>query len=369
MRPAASLRAAFFLYGQGLHFPGVAAVEQVVHAFVFAVGHLLVHLLLVELGVADLLDVADDAEGDGQAGRRTHVGQHHVDASVLGGLVVDHDIVQRDAVLADGNHFELAAVEAQTFLLVLAEEHGLAVLEHDGAVVADGAVGDGGVRLVVEDDAVLQHLGNRAAVVLGGAGHALGGKLRHTVEGAGEEGALGTHHELTGIEGVVDGAVGRGLCNLAELGGGAVLTLGETVDLVVEDGDVEVLVAAHGVDEVVAADGHRVAVAHVYPHAEGGVGEFDAGGDGAGATVDAVEAVGVDIVGDTARAADTGDHADVLFLVARLGEGGQQGGEDGVVATTGAPLHHLVALEISLGVFFIRFGNKMLFHINNLLIC
>ena len=136
--------------------------------------------------------------------------------------------------------------------------------------------------------------------MLGGAGHALGTQLRHAVEGACEEGSLGAHHEFAGVEGIVDGTVGRGLGHLAELRRGAILTFGETVDLVVEDGDVQVLVAAHSVDKVVAADGHGVTVAHVDPHAEGGVGEFDTCGDGAGASVDAVEAVGVDIIGDTA---------------------------------------------------------------------
>ena len=54
-----------FIEINGLYLPGVAAVEQVVHAFVFAVGHLLLHLLFVELGVADFLDVADDAQSHG----------------------------------------------------------------------------------------------------------------------------------------------------------------------------------------------------------------------------------------------------------------------------------------------------------------
>ena len=38
------------LVGVDSHLPGVAAVEQVVHALVFADVHLLFHLLFVELG-------------------------------------------------------------------------------------------------------------------------------------------------------------------------------------------------------------------------------------------------------------------------------------------------------------------------------
>ena len=153
--------------------------------------------------------------------------------------------------------------------------------------------------LVVEDHAVLQHLHHAGAVVLGGAGHDVGGELRQAVQRTGIESALRAHHQLTRVERVVDGAVRRGLGDLTELRGRAVLTFGEAVDFVVEDGDVEVLVTAHRMDEVVAADGHGVAVAHAHPHGESRVGQLHARGDGAGTPVDAVETVRVHIVRNT----------------------------------------------------------------------
>jgi hypothetical protein len=77
--------------------------------------------------------------------------------------------------------------------------------------------------------------------------------------------------------------------------------------------------------------------------------------------VDAVETVGVNIIGDTGRATDTGNHADVLLLVVGLREGVQQGVEDGVVATSRTPFDHLVAGEVGFCIFAVRFGNKMSF--------
>ena len=134
-----------------------------------------------------------------------------MDAGVLGGLVVDHDVVHRDAVLADGHRLQATAVEAQTLVLLLAEDHGLAILEDDGAVVTDGTVGDGGVGLVVEDHAVLQHFHHAGAIVLCGAGHDVGGQRRQAVQCACIEGALCAHHQLTRVEGVVDGVIRGGL--------------------------------------------------------------------------------------------------------------------------------------------------------------
>ena len=99
---------------------------------------------------------------------------------------------------------------------------------------------------------------------------------------------------------------------LAELRGGRVLPLGQAVDPVVEQQDVDVDVAAQGVEEVVAADGQAVAVAGDHPHLQLGPRALQSGGQGRGAAVDRVDAVGVHVVREAARAADAGDEDDVL---------------------------------------------------------
>ena len=65
---------------------------------------------------------------------------------------------------------------------------------------------------------------------------------------------------LTGLKGEVDRARGTRLGALARLRGRRVLTLGEAVDLVVEQQDLEVDVAAQRMDQVVATDRHGVTV-------------------------------------------------------------------------------------------------------------
>ena len=215
--------------------------------------------------------------------------------------------------------------------------------------------------LIVKYHAVLENFDNAGAVVFSGSFHDLAGESGDAVEGAGEESALSAHDEFAGVERIVDGAEGGSLGHLAEFGGGAVLSFGQAVNFVVEDGDVEVLVAADGMDEVVATDSHGVAVAHVHPNTEFGVGQFHAGSDSAGAAVNAVETVGVDIIRNTGRASDAGYHADILFFVASFGERVQHRGKNGVVTASGAPLNHLVAGEISLSIFNARFGDKMSF--------
>ncbi len=166
------------------------------------------------------------------------------------------------------------------------------------------------------------------------------------VDGAGDEAGLGAEGERDGVERVVERSLGAGLGDLALLGGGGVLALGEAVDPVVEQQDLQVDVAAQGVDEVVAADAQGVAVAGDDPHGQVRAGDGEAGGDGRGAAVDGVHAVGVHVVREARRAADAGDEDDVLAAQAELGQEALDGGEDRVVAAAGAPADLLVGLEV-----------------------
>ena len=76
-------------------------------------------------------------------------------------------------------------------------------------------------------------------------------------------------------------------------------------------------VAAQRVDEVVAADRQRVAVAGHHPDVEVGPGHGQAGGDGRRPTVDRVHPVRVHVVREPGRAADAGHEHGVLAAHAR----------------------------------------------------
>jgi hypothetical protein len=98
------------------------------------------------------------------------------------------------------------------------------------------------------------------------------------------------------VERRVDAAHRARLRLLAELGRGRVLALGEAVDPVVEHHHVDVDVAPEQVNEVVAADGQRVAVAGDEPDAEVGARRLEAGRERGRAAVDGVKAVRLHVV-------------------------------------------------------------------------
>ena len=166
------------------------------------------------------------------------------------------------------------------------------------------------------------------------------------VDRARDEARLRTDRDRQRVERLVDRPERRRLRHLAALGGRRVLALRQPVDLVVEEQDREVDVAAQRVDQVVAADRERVAVAGRDPHGQVGAHRREPCRDRGRPPVDGVHPVGLHVVREACGAPDAGDEDDVLTWDAELRHEGLQRGQDRVVAAAGAPAHLLVGLEV-----------------------
>ncbi len=137
-----------------------------------------------------------------------------------------------------------------------------------------------------------------------------------------------------------------GLGDLADLARRRVLPLGQAVDTVVEQQDLQIHIPAQRVDQMVPADRQRVAVAGHHPDAEVAPGGGQPGGDRRGPAVDRVHSIGVHVVRETGGAADTGDEDGVLPSDPQLRHEGLYRGQDRVVTAAGAPADLLVGLEL-----------------------
>lgn len=289
--------------GRLLDGPGVAGEDHVAELVKAVLGADLFDLLL-DLAVIDgRVDITDDTDSERQV-----VAVHHCELlvqEVAGAVgVVDEDVIEGIAVLSDGDSLEQEAVADESALEVFAEEHFLAVAQVDGALGTVFLVGDEVVDAVIENDAVLKHFDDRRTVVACGLDHDFTRGLELDVDGAGKEVAACAKDELGRDEGVFGRTVRRRFRDKAAVARGGVLSLCQTVNLVVEQQDVDVDIAADGVDEMVAADGKAVAVARDLPHGHVGAGHLEACRDGGGASVDGVEAIGVHVVGQTRAATD-----------------------------------------------------------------
>ena len=88
---------------------------------------------------------------------------------------------------------------------------------------------------------------------------------------------------------------------------------------------------------MIAADGKGVAVAAEHEDVQVRAAEGNAAGEGQGAAVDVMHAVGLDEIGEPAGAADAGDGGDFLVLQLALFDQLEIEGEDGEIAAAGAP--------------------------------
>ncbi len=157
-----------------------------------------------------------------------------------------------------------------------------------------------------------------------------------------DEGRLRPQGETDRVERYLEGSERRRLGDLAPFGGRRDLSLGEAVDLVVEEQDGQVHVPPQSMYEVVPSDRQTVPITDHDPHVQVGTGDGKSGGDGRCSPVDRVHAVGVHVVGESRGAPDARDEHGVLSAYPELGQQHLHRGENRVVATSGAPPHLLV---------------------------
>ena len=209
-------------------------------------------------------------------------------------------VVHQQRVLVGPGHLgrlqRPVAAEAQPLALARAEPDRLAVLQPDQQVTTGRRVLYRPERLVVEDRAVLVDLDERRSPVIRRGPQHAGEVLAVGVDRAGHEPGLGADGERQRVERGVQRAERGRLRHLPLFGGGRVLALGQPVDPVVEQQDLDVDVPPERVDQMVAADRERVAVTGDHPYRQVGTGAGQAGGDRRRPAVDRVHPVAVHVV-------------------------------------------------------------------------
>src|SRR3546814_4688710 len=116
------------------------------------------------------------------------------------------------------------------------------------------------------------------------------------------EARTGTEGEGAGLRRAVDRAIRGRRAAGADTAGRRILPLGQAVDLVVEQHDLAIEIAADQVHRMIAADRQPIAVAGHDPHVEIGVRELQSRRKGRRAAMDRVEAVCFHIIGKARRA-------------------------------------------------------------------
>ena len=206
-------------------------------------------------------------------------------------------------------------------------------------------------RTVVKDVAVLVDFEQRGTLV----GLALGELVAKVgwiaVHASGNPGGTGSERQCKWIQRMVDASAGGRLGDLTLFTRGRKLALGQPVDLIVEQQDGHVEVAAKGVNEVVSPNAQRIAITGDNPDVEVGVRQLDSGGYRWGAAVQRMDSVAVDVVWKAAAAADSADNNCAIRVGTCAREYLGELLQNAVVAATRAPANFFSALKVFGGQF------------------
>ena len=148
------------------------------------------------------------------------------------------------------------------------------MLEEKDVIIPYFAIGILFVNFIVKNVTVLQNFYEGTALVFFGLQKDFRHVLGIGIHGAGKECGTGAKTNFGGEEGIIDGTHRCGFCNSPDFGGGRVLAFGQAIDLIVKENDVDIDVAADGMDEMIATDREPVPVSCDDPYGEAGIVAF-----------------------------------------------------------------------------------------------
>jgi hypothetical protein len=261
-------------------------------------------------------------------------------------FVMKQEVVLADLSIGEIDHLHRKTIEPNPFVSVLSKDHRLAMLEFDRGVVASGFVLGIAERSIIEHVAVLIDLDKARTAMVRRSLENCSEVFDVAVNGTGDERRLGANCHTDRIQRVIDHPHGGTLGDLPLDARRRVLPLGQTVDSVIEQHDIQIDVSAEQVNEVVAADAECIAVARDDPDTQVWSRQLQPCCYRRRATVDGVDSVRVDVVGKATAATDPRNENRLLGADADLGQHLFHLGENRVIAASGAPTNVLVAGKI-----------------------
>ena len=96
--------------------------------------------------------------------------------------IVRQDIIQRIAIFTDGHDLQAKAIKDDTLILLLTEDHLLAMVKYDGAVFTRITLSYALMHTVIEDHTVHQDFDDSSALMLSTCYHTLPEELHIDIQ-------------------------------------------------------------------------------------------------------------------------------------------------------------------------------------------
>jgi len=169
-------------------------------------------------------------------------------------FIVYPKVVLAKAAVPDVDHSGFEAVQADSLFLLCAKYQGLPLLQEQRLHGLGGFLRKDLESAVIENVTVLIDLQEGGTLVTMAPQQHLLKMFGVAVHAAGYKTSIGAHGKRQGIERMIDAAVRRRLGYLVLFRGGGILSLGQPIDLVVEQEDIDVKIPPEQMDGVIATD-------------------------------------------------------------------------------------------------------------------
>ena len=150
------------------------------------------YLSMYSLIVGRCVHITDDTECDGESVTITHQSEFQLQSIVLTMGIMNEDIVQGIAILANLNDLQTESLLNKSELIILSKDEFLSMFHIDGVLLASFLVIYTLMSSVIEDNTVLQNLTDGSTLMLVGSLQDLDGSRRISSDGTGEEMSTGT---------------------------------------------------------------------------------------------------------------------------------------------------------------------------------
>ena len=250
--------------------------------------------------VGRCLYVADNTKSYREAVLVVHHGKLQLQSVIFAVSVVYKNVLLCNTILTNLYNLQSEAFLYETKLIVLAEDQRLTMLNVDGVLLSAFALVDRIVGTVVEDNTVLQDFAYRSTFMQFGSLEDIYCSCSVCSHRTCKEVTSCTEAKLCRTERILYCSVRRRLADETARTRWRILSLGESVDTVVEQNHVKVDVTAHGMDEMVSTNGKSVTVTANLPDGEVWIGNLRTSSNSCCTTMDGLHGICINIIWKTA---------------------------------------------------------------------
>ena len=211
------------------------------------------------------------------------------------------------------------------------------------------------VNIIIENHTILQQLHHRRSF-MAGCFYQYFLRNRHLhIERTSEERSSRPENEFCRNERIFHRSIRRRFSNETSVARRGILAFRQTVYLIIHQDHIDIHIPTYRMNKMVPTDSQTVAISRNLPYRQIGIGRLHPGSHSCGTTMNRMKTIGIHIIRQTRRTADTRNHHRFVGRHSQCRHSSLQHSHDRMVSTTRTPTYILVAFKILCRIFLLFF--------------